>query len=259
MSDRLAQIADHIRDLTERGTHLERLTAPVPYVTADGQLRKKRIHPSLHHSLLDQLRRAAYDRAQNETEAADRDAWTVEHFDADAVDRLDAIRQQVALWMAEFEIEPRHPQYAARKPGRDRHAAAVHQPRAGPGRSDPRRGAAARRRRRGGPPVRPGPARPGRRRSRPAPTATSSTGSPATWPAGAPGAGSWPVGIRRRGGRTSAAPTAANCPATGPACASAPNSGRPCACRVTRPGRTTGQSRSTCSLSTSASRRRRPA
>lgn len=113
MTDRLEIISNHVRELTERSTHLERLPEPIPYQTADGTMRKKRIHPSQHLSLLDQLRRAAYDRAQTETEAADRDARTVPHSDDDAMDRLNTIRQQVAAWLVEFGIEPRHPQYAA--------------------------------------------------------------------------------------------------------------------------------------------------
>lgn len=113
MSDQLARLAEHIRDLTERGKHIEPLAEPVPYIGEDGIPRKKRFHPSAHLSLLDQLRAAAHDRAQNETEAADKAARTVPRADEDAMDRLDTIRRGVAFWLTELEIEPRAPQYAA--------------------------------------------------------------------------------------------------------------------------------------------------
>lgn len=104
----LADLADRIRDLTEPGTHIE------AYRVRAGTNYTNKLWPSTHSSLLNQLRECAYDRAQTETEAADRDARTVPHLDIDAIDRLSAIEKGVAQWCGQYETESRCRAFAER-------------------------------------------------------------------------------------------------------------------------------------------------
>lgn len=107
----LAALADHIRALTEPATHLQPFEVQSIYVPTSKDLHGrnyvKRVHRSAHPSLLDQLRECRYDRAQTETEAANREAPTVPHIDLDAIDRLAAIEDATAKWLTELEINSR--------------------------------------------------------------------------------------------------------------------------------------------------------
>jgi hypothetical protein len=112
VTDPKTKIADTVAELTQPHTHLQAYLHDPPNAK-QGRSKQKRIHPSQHLSLLDQLRACAYDRAQTETEAADREARTVPHPDEDAMDRLDTIRRAVGMWLLELGITPRAPKIAA--------------------------------------------------------------------------------------------------------------------------------------------------
>lgn len=112
MTDLLAKIADTVAELTQPHTHLEAYLLESPSAKQGRSNKQKRIHPSQHLSLLNQLRACAYDRAQTETEAADREARTVPHADEDAMDRLDTIRRAVGMWLVELGVTPRAPKLA---------------------------------------------------------------------------------------------------------------------------------------------------
>jgi hypothetical protein len=112
VTDPQTKIADTVAELTQPHTHLQAYLHDPP-TEKQGRSKQKRIHPSQHLSLLDQLRACAYDRAQTETEAADREARTVPHPDEDAMDRLDTIRRAVGMWLLELGITPRAPKIAA--------------------------------------------------------------------------------------------------------------------------------------------------
>lgn len=108
----LADLADAIRDLTEPGRHAE------PYRIQSVTSKHKRnylarIHTTNHASLLDQLRECTYNRAQNETEAANRPAQTVPHIDVDAIDRLTTIENAAGKWRQQLDIPSRAHEYAA--------------------------------------------------------------------------------------------------------------------------------------------------
>jgi hypothetical protein len=112
VSDLLAKIADTVAELTQPHTHLQAYLHD-PATEKQGRSKIKRIHPSQHLSLLDQLRACAYDRAQTETEAADRPARPEPyHKDEDAMDRLDTIRRATGMWLLELGIAPRAPKIA---------------------------------------------------------------------------------------------------------------------------------------------------
>lgn len=107
----LDTLADNIQALTEPQIHFQAFEIRSIHIPESkdvhGRNYAKRIHKSSHASLLDQLRECVYDRAQNEQEAANREAITVPHVDLDAIDRLIAIEDATAKWLTELELNSR--------------------------------------------------------------------------------------------------------------------------------------------------------
>lgn len=107
----LDTLAEYIQALIEPQIHFQAFEIQSIYIPeskdAHGRNYAKRIHKSSHASLLDQLRECVYDRAQNEQEAANREAITVPHVDLDAINRLIAIEDATAKWLTELELNSR--------------------------------------------------------------------------------------------------------------------------------------------------------